>query len=214
MSSLVSIKDLSYKYPMGGEIFESTNFNISKGEFNVLLGKNGCGKSTLIHLLLGHRTPTQGEIKVLGLNPKNNKIEVRKNLYFMSHLINYDKNASIHFILNLYKLLYPGYSLEKEEKLLDLFELSRSTCVSELSLGQACRIQLVAGVSSNAELLLIDEVTAVLDPLCRKDFTNVLIEEAREGRGILMATNIPDESEINADNVYCVKNKEIKTYEP
>ena len=213
MQNVLSINDLHYKYPLGGEIFSGANLEIKKGEFSILLGKNGCGKSTLINLLLGHRTPLEGKITILGLDPVKDKIDIRKKMFYMSHLIEHEKHASIAFLLNITKLLYPNYSEEKEKELMDIFELDRDTCINELSLGQACRVQIIAGISSNAELLIIDEITAVLDPLCRKDFTDILIKEAREGKSILMATNIPGDSETKADNVYGIKNKEIMTYE-
>lgn len=213
MQKILSINDLNYKYPLGGEIFKGASLEIKKGEFSILLGKNGCGKSTLINLLLGHRTPIKGKIDIFGLDPIQDKIEIRKKMFYMSHLIEHEKHASVAFLLNITKLLYPNYCMEKEKRLLEVFELERDTCINELSLGQACRVQIIAGICSNAELLIIDEITAVLDPLCRKDFIEILIEEAKEGKAILMATNIPGDSEAKAHNIYGIKNKEIKLYE-
>ena len=83
----------------------------------------------------------------------------------------------------------------------------------QLSLGQKARVQIIAALASETKLLVIDEITAVLDPMARAEFTSLLKKEAQTGRTIFMATNIPGDSEIEADRVLCIKNYQVKNYE-
>ena len=213
MGKILSIDCLDYAYPLGGDIFNGMSLSIDAGEFVVLLGKNGAGKSTLINLILGFRTPKAGNISVLGLDPKVDAIDLRKRMFFISHSIEYDQHSSIQFILKNIKIMYPNYSEEKEQELLKLFELNKKDYLYQLSLGQRARVQIIADIASNAELVVIDEITAVLDPLARHEFSKELLKEKQTGRTILMATNIPGDSELDSDRVICIRDSKVVKYE-
>jgi ABC-2 type transport system ATP-binding protein len=210
---LLKISNLSYKYPRGEEIFDDLSLEIKAGEFWILLGQNGSGKSTLINLLLGLRTPVSGSISVLGLDPQLDSVELRKKMFFISHSITHNENSSIKFILENYSILYSNYDTELENELLDLFGLDCEQCMFQLSLGQKSRVQIIAAIASNTPLILIDEISAVLDPMARDHLAKALLNERNKGRSILMATNIPDDSSIDADKIISIKHKKIKNYE-
>jgi ABC-2 type transport system ATP-binding protein len=212
MDNCLSIKNLTYKFPMGEEVFNNLNLELGAGQFYILLGRNGCGKSTLINLLLGFRTPSDGEISIMGLNPIEDALEIRKKMSFMSHSIEFDENSSIETLLRNTALLFKDYDHEREKQLLDIFELKPSSKVFQLSLGQKCRIQMIASISSMTPIILIDEITAVLDPMAREEFTRELLKEKERGRTILMATNIPEESKVDVDKVICIRNKKLVDY--
>ena len=213
MNYPISIENLFYKYPQGEAIFEGLNLSIEEGQFVILLGKNGSGKSTLINLMLGYRTPNGGQISIMGLHPKRDEKPIRSQMFFISHNVQYYENAQIKFLLENFRVLYPKYDLEKEQELLRAFEINPDLYLYQLSLGQKVRVQIIAALASNTPVVLIDEITAVLDPMTRGEFSKILVDEKKQGRTILMATNIPDDSKVEADKVLYISNGEIQPYE-
>jgi len=210
---MIDIEGLSYTYPLGEKIFENANFQMNKGDFSIILGKNGCGKSTLVNLLLGLRTPINGSIEFMGLDPIKDALEIRKKSFFISHSIELHEYASVDFYIDCMKVIYEKFDTSKAKDLLEIFELDSSKSFCQLSLGQSARAQIVAALSSNSEFILIDEITAVLDPLARRELAALLEQEISANRTILMATNIPTDTESEGSNVFRVKNHKLVDYE-
>ncbi len=209
-NNILSINNLSYTYPSGEEIFHNLNLEISEGKFYVLLGKNGSGKSTLINLLLGLRHPLEGEISIFGMNPVSANTEILQKMFFNSHDLMFDPSSRVGFILDNYSLMYANYDKEREKELLEIFRLDRNKYVSQLSTGMKVRIQFIAAISSQVPFLLMDEVTAVLDRDARIKLNSVLREECAKGRSVLMATNIPEDTEFDDVHVITINNLEVQ----
>lgn len=212
-SQILAINNLAYTYPSGEVIFRNLNLEIKKGEFVILLGKNGSGKSTLVNLLMGLRHPLEGEISLLGLNPVSDHTEVLHQMFFNSHDLSFDENSRVGFILDNFSILYPQYNKDKEQILLEKFELDRDKYVSQLSTGMKVRIQFIAAICSEVPFILMDEITAVLDRRARKALGDVLREECENGKSVLMATNIPEDTSLNGNRVITIENLEVSENE-
>jgi ABC-2 type transport system ATP-binding protein len=207
MKKLISIDHLNYSIPYGQKILEDINFSLSEGQFLGILGRNGVGKTTLMDLLLGARPKTSGSILVLDEDPMSLDRKNMTGICFLSQDISLKGNLTIDEFLKFYSSLYPKYSLKEETNLLEYFSLNRLDKVGSLSTGQQKKVQIVAGLSAMPEILLIDEITAVLDPETRSQFFLVLNRfKSDHGLGIILATNIAEDLIARADEVLFIEN--------
>lgn len=190
--SLISIKNLRYEIPYGKLIIQNFSIEIYPGEFVGLLGKNGQGKTSLIELILGIRTPTSGSIKILG---KDFDEEMRpQELSFLSYDINLQGNLTVREFLDFHASFYPKYSKGVETNYLRYFQIDEKSKIASFSTGGQKKVQIVAALSTHPKLLIIDEITAVLDPNSRALLFQALIHEQLENKlAILLATNIAED---------------------
>lgn len=206
MNCLIKVHNLNYTIPYGAHILSDLNFTLNAGEFVGVLGKNGSGKTTLMDLLLGFRPLTSGTIEILGESPIDFRRKNMQSICFLSHEANSRGNISIGQYLALFADLYPAYSKEEEKYLIDFFSLKVDDKIGSLSTGQQKKVQAVAAFSALPKLILIDEMTAVLDPETRDQFFRV-IEYMKKKRNMsfLMATNIAEDLIGRADRILFIE---------
>jgi ABC-2 type transport system ATP-binding protein len=215
MKSVISIDQLKYIIPYSQTILDNVTFEVQKGDFLGLLGHNGTGKTTLIDILLGIKKPSKGEVKVLGENPHSeNRIQKHK-IAFLSQDVSLKGNLSIEEFIQFQRVFYPDFSQTEYQRLLSVFGLDPMTKIGALSTGQQKKVQIIAGLSSSPELIIIDEITAVLDPETRDIFFNELQKiKSQKGTAIILATNIAEDLMGRADRVLFIQNKEVQFHNP
>jgi ABC-2 type transport system ATP-binding protein len=146
---------------------EGISFDINKGEILGLLGPNGAGKTTTIHMLLGLTTPTEGEIKVFGLNLKTCREEILSRVNFSSSYVSLPYSLTVRENLRVYSRIYDVKEpVKKIEELLKTFEIEDigEVPTRKLSSGQITRVCLAKALLNDPEVLFLDEPTASLDP--------------------------------------------------
>lgn len=202
MKPLIKVENLNYVIPYGPTILDDVSFELYEGELIGVLGRNGVGKTTLMDMLLGFRPFTSGNIEVLGESPLSS---TRKNLHsicFLSHDSAVKGNLSIEQLLSWYQSLYPDYSKEEEKFLLDFFQLNPLDKIGSLSTGQQRKAQAAAAFSARPKVVLIDEITAVLDPETRDQFFKVIKHLKEKNKmSFILATNIAEDLISRADRV-------------
>lgn len=199
---MLKVKDLVYQIPQGDVVLDNINFEVKQGEFLGILGRNGAGKTTLLDLIMGFRPYTSGEILVHDEFPQStNKINAHE-VAFLSQDLKLKQGTSVEKFLDFHSFFYPQYSKEKERELLKFFELDPKQKIGSLSTGQQKKTQIIAGIASQAKLILIDEITAVLDPETRLKFFVILERIHKEGNsGIVLATNIVEDLSDRVDKI-------------
>lgn len=166
-------------------------------------------------MFLGMRWPDLGLLKIFGESNKSQNRNFLKNISFLSHDINLSGEQTINDFLKFHSYFFPKYSKEIESKLLNFFELNRNNKIGAHSTGQQRKIQIVAALSAQTELIIIDEITAVLDPLSRKKFFKLLDEHNKlYKKTILLATNVVDDLELCSDKIFLIKNGECSIHGP
>lgn len=215
MTKIISLSNISYSIPYSETILKNINLEVGKGEMLGILGHNGAGKTTLMDLLMGFRPVTEGELLVLDENPhaifRNNKNEV----IFLSQDVALKGSLTIAEFLNFHASFYPNYSISDEEHLLKMFNLAPDMKIGGLSTGQQKKVQIIAGFSSRPKLILIDEITAVLDPETRAIFFKEL-EQVKEkfSTAILLATNIAEDLVDRADRILFISDGKATLHQP
>lgn len=213
MNPILSLKNVTYSIPYGKTIFENVFLEARQGELIGLLGHNGMGKSTIIDIILGNKQVLTGSVDVLNENPHDIDRKNKHEIAYLSQDVIIKGDLSIHDFLKFHSSFYPKYSEKEQDRLLQIFNLSLEVKVGSLSTGQQKKVQIVAGFSTCPKLLLIDEITAVLDPETREIFFKELIRmKTLHQSCILIATNIAEDLEDVADRILFISNGTAKEH--
>lgn len=214
MDNYLKLEGLSYSIPYGQEIIKSIDFNVGKGQFIGILGKNGSGKTTLIDLLLGNKTNYHGVIEVLGSTPLEFTPEIKQNISFISQDVGLKSNFQIRDFLDFHASLYPMYDFEYEKELMQKLLIDERKKIGALSTGQQKKIQIISGLASKPKLIIIDEITAVLDPEARSIFFEILEAHIKTYEStVLLATNIAEDLINRAEKVLFISKGEGTLYD-
>ena len=164
------------------------------------LGPNGCGKSTSMRLITGLLTPSEGSIRVLGLDIPADTESLRRRLGYMTQKFSlYDDltvQENLRFMAQIYNLDNRNVKQLIEQQL-DHYGLDqrRHRLAGALSGGQRQRLALAAATLHAPELLILDEPTSAVDPENRRDFWEKLFDLCDAGTTILVSTHYMDEAE-------------------
>lgn len=164
-----------------------------------LLGPNGAGKSTLLNLLTGQLLPTRGQVRVLGMNPRNNPDLLRRIGFCPGFEGMYSATSGLDWVT--YLLEMQGYSRQAARKrATDCLEITgmsdgMTRAISSYSRGMRQRTKLAQAIAHDPELLILDEPLSGLDPVGRAQMIDVLHDWIRLGRSIIIATHVLHEVE-------------------
>jgi ABC-type multidrug transport system ATPase subunit len=196
----------SYRSWVGREVVALTDFSLElhQGEVFGLAGPNGAGKSTLISLLLGFLGPTQGEVRIAGLEPR--RYVESNGVAYLSELINVPPAWRVVSALTRYALLSGIPSSAAESRVNDVItrlglEEHRTKRVRQLSKGNLQRLGLAQALLCDEQLIVLDEPTHGLDPVWTQRFRDVVDLLRRPDRTILIASHNLDELARLADRV-------------
>ena len=179
---------------------ENISFNIPKGEIFGLLGPNGAGKTTTIRMLCGILTPTQGDAIVLGYDVIHHAEQVKRSIGYMSQLFSLYNDLTVLENLRFYASIYGlnGNTLShREDELMDMtgLRMMANERTANLSGAWRQRLALACAIAHKPAMLFLDEATAGVDPLARKEFWDLIYQMASQGISILATTHYMDEAE-------------------
>jgi ABC-2 type transport system ATP-binding protein len=215
MKSLISIRDLSYTVPYGQTILDGLNLDLEQGQFIGILGHNGSGKTTLLDIIMGMKKSSHGEVLVLNENPHATDRRNKNKIVFLSQDVSINGDLTIEAFCRFHSAFYPEYSKEEEHRLMKVFSLTYDMKIGSLSTGQQKKVQIVANFSAKPELILIDEITAVLDPETREIFFEELLKlKANQLTAVLLATNLAEDLINKADKVLFIEETRGTTCSP
>jgi ABC-2 type transport system ATP-binding protein len=182
----------------------SLNLKINKGEVFGMLGPNGSGKSTTIKMLLGLLFPTSGKVAVFGRPVRD--IRVKSRIGYLPEETNLYRFLNAEETLDFYGKLFNFTSKERKwriDNLLDLVGLSseRHRPLSEYSKGMSRRIGLAQALVNDPDLIILDEPTAGLDPIGRREVKNLIIELKNRGKTTLLSSHLLAEVEEVCDRI-------------
>lgn len=215
MSKLISLRNATYQIPYADTLLEGINLEVHVGDFLGILGPNGAGKTTIMDIFMGFRELASGQIEVLGENPFQLERVKRREISFLSQDIAHMAGLSVRDFLDFHTAFFPNHSVSFERELIERMKIDPDKKIGSLSLGQQKKVQIISGLSVRPKLLLIDEITAVLDPNSRQVFFEMLQEYRKERPcAILLATNIMEELVENVDKILFLKDKKLFPHDP
>ncbi|MEU8107785.1 ABC transporter ATP-binding protein [Nonomuraea muscovyensis] len=181
------------------------DLTVLPGEVHGFLGPNGAGKSTTIRILLGLMRATSGRATLLGGDPWKDATELHRRLAYVPGDVNLWPSLTGGEVIDLLGRLRGGLSAGRREELLERFELDPRKKAKTYSKGNRQKVALVAAFASEAELLILDEPTAGLDPLMEAVFQQCVAEEKTRGRTVLLSSHILSEVEALCDRVSIIR---------
>lgn len=179
-------------YDRKREVLRDVSFAMKPEEVVALVGRNGTGKSTLIHLAMGLLAPQKGTVRVFGRNPTDHVVEVKRRIGYVGQMPLLPPLFTVRDAINFHRKLYPTWDTGFERDLLERFGLAAFTGqrLNKLSGGQKQQVSLLCAVSHRPELLLLDEPAAGLDPATRREFLETSIQLLnRHGSAILFSSH-------------------------
>lgn len=184
------------------------NFNISvpAGEVRGFLGPNGSGKSTAIRVLLGVLRATAGSAQVLGMDPWRDSVELHHRLAYVGGDTSLWPNLTGGEAIDLLTRHQSSDALRRRrDALIERFELDPRKKSRTYSKGNRQKVALIAALSLDVDLYLLDEPTAGLDPLMESLFTEEIRARRDEGRTVLLSSHILGEVEKLCDSVTIIR---------
>jgi ABC-2 type transport system ATP-binding protein len=185
---------------------DGLDLEVRTGEVHAFLGPNGAGKTTTIRILLGLLRKDGGEVSLLGSDPWRDAVELHRRLAYVPGDVTLWPSLTGGEIIDLLGDLRGGIETGRRQALTERFDLDTSKKARAYSRGNRQKVALVAALAGRAELLLLDEPTAGLDPLMEAIFRECVNEERRDGRTILLSSHLLAEAEALADRVTIIRN--------
>ena len=206
--NVIEINGITKDYGNAKGVFD-VSFKVKRGEVLGFLGPNGAGKTTTIRHLMGFIQPDSGNVRINGLDCFEKAHEIEKSCGYLPGEISFmDDMKGMEFI-NFIAGMKGMKSLERAKELISFFELNPSGRIKKMSKGMKQKIGIVCAFMQNPDILILDEPTGGLDPLMQNKFIELILQEKKKGRTILMSSHIFEEIERTCDRAVIIKEGKI-----
>jgi ABC-2 type transport system ATP-binding protein len=190
------------------QALDGLDLDVRAGEVHAFLGPNGAGKTTTIRILLGLLRKDGGEASLLGGDPWRDATTLHARLaYVPGDVILWPglTGGEIIDLLGHLRGSRSGLDPKRRQALIERFALDPAKKARAYSKGNRQKVALIAALASDAELLILDEPTAGLDPLMEAVFRECVDDERQRGRTVLLSSHILAEAEALADRVTIIR---------
>lgn len=199
MRAAVEVDRLTKKFGSFTAV-DGISFSVAPGTIFGFLGANGAGKSTTIRMLCGLLRPTSGRARVAGFDVYKEASRIKQVIGYMSQKFSLYLDLTVAENLEFFGRVY---GLDDKRLAASLNRLSRiiglegwaNTLTSELPMGWRQRLALSCALLHDPEIIFLDEPTGGVDPLARRQFWDLIYEQAEQGRTVFVTTHYLDEAE-------------------
>ena len=211
---MLEIKNVSKIYNGEKKAVDNISFTVNDGEIFAFIGHNGAGKTTTIKSIVGILDFEVGDIFINGQSIKKSPIECKKQMAYVPDNPDLYENMKaidfINFICDIYETSKEERknNIEKYSKMFGL-ENNLNNEISSFSHGMKQKVALIAALSHNPNVLIMDEPFVGLDPKAVYDMKEVMRNMCKEGKTIFFSTNILEVAEKLCDRVAIIKQGKI-----
>lgn len=199
--NILEVRDLCRAF---GKVVAVDHVNLTarEGEIYGFLGINGAGKTTTIRLIMGIIAAQSGSIALLGRSAKRTTVEQKRHIGYVSQEQYFYPWMTCRALGRFVGSFYPNWDAKEFARLLEAFEIPMDRRSSELSGGMRAKLALALALAPRPALLILDEPTAGLDPVARREFMEIIVAQARQHRRTtFFSSHLIDEVERCADRV-------------
>lgn len=187
-------------------VLSGLSLQVNKGEVYGFLGRNGAGKSTAIKMMMGITKIGSGSIHLFGQSITDNVVEARQRIGYVAQEQHFYPWMTPKQLGKFVKGFYPRWDQARYVNLANVFELPMKRKIGNFSGGMKAKLALSMALATQPECLILDEPTAGMDPVARREFLDLVSEEARrEETTILFSTHLIDDIEAIADCIGIVE---------
>ncbi|MCM3618350.1 ABC transporter ATP-binding protein [Sutcliffiella horikoshii] len=208
MENVVELENVSKKF--SGFSINDMNLEVKRGYVTGFIGANGAGKSTTIKMMMNLLRPDSGEVKLFGLDYKTHEKEIKEQIGFV-----YDGNVFYEGmnLKDIKRIVGPAYKKWDDRlfyQYVEKFQLPLNKPIKTFSKGMQMKASLALALSHDAKLIIMDEPTAGLDPIFRRELLDLLQELMLDGeRTIFFSTHITTDLTRIADYIAFIQDGKL-----
>ena len=204
-SAVIALRDVRKAYG-SQRVLNGLELSVGEGEVFGFLGRNGAGKSTAIRILMGITRADAGQVQVFGQSLAANVIEVRRRVGYVAQEQNMYPWMTPRVLARFVRGFYPRWDAARWTRLTSDFDLPPKRRIGTFSGGMKAKLALSLALATRPDLLILDEPTAGMDPVARREFVDLVREHTRrEGATTFFSTHLVDEIEAVADRIGIVE---------
>lgn len=185
---MIEIKSVSFRYGKGAMVLEHLDLQLKPGSIYGLLGENGVGKTTLLKMMAGLLFPNEGQIRVLGFEPRRREAAFLQQVYFLPDSPQVEE-ISLDRYVKLNACLYPNFSEEDLRRYVAVLEVDSTRAMHKLSFGQQKKAMLAFALACNTPVLLMDEPTNGLDIPSKGQLRRLIASAATDDKCFVISTH-------------------------
>ncbi len=203
-SAIVALqaRAVAKRFRGGVRALDGIDVDIPVGSICALVGPNGAGKSTLMKAWVGFERPSSGSVAVFGINPWQNKPAALDRIGYVSQKPALYRGLTVADHVALAGSLRPGFDHGLAERRLDELAIPLDQDTRTLSGGQQAQVMLALALGTHAQVFILDEPLASLDPLARREFLHVLVDAVRaDGATAVLSSHVITDIEQACDRI-------------
>ena len=202
VETIEAIRILGLEKTFPGFHLGPLDLNVPKGAIYGLIGANGAGKTTTIDLIMGMGAKAAGDIRVFGFDHIRDEVEMKKRTGYVSPDLNFNAWGTVRRLIGFIRAFYADWDDTYCAELLDRLKIGWNDKIATLSYGSRTKLALVVALAHRPALLLLDEPTAGLDAISKRElFTELLDAVQDEERTVLISSHNLDDLQRFTDHI-------------
>ena len=203
-----------FKTYNGQKVLQGPTFEILPGTFTTLLGANGSGKSTLLRLIAGTEFPDGGEVHFKDQLAHGWQMKNKQDIFYINENIQIESSLSMTEFSKNFSKLFPRWHQEFFQQMVRDRKIDLNRNYHQYSRGQKMQLNLMMALAACPEVLLLDEITSVMDVYARRYFLGLLHHFCQAGKTVVMTTNIISELQFYTTHLLLLQNGKMKLNGP
>ncbi|WP_100012272.1 ATP-binding cassette domain-containing protein [Lentibacillus sediminis] len=202
---MIEVKEIKKRFGRK-KVLEGVSFDAKKGEITCLIGINGVGKTTVLNAIMNLTPLNSGQILIDGERINKNSYE---KITFIPDAVTMLPRMKVADAIQFMRDFYQSWNDERASELLEFFRLNEEDRISDLSKGNAAKVNLLLGLALDVDYLLMDEPFSGIDIFSREQIAEVFTSHLVEDRGVIITTHEINDIEHLIDKVILLDNGNV-----